>query len=154
MVNARDIAIAATLAAMYAATVQALHPISFLQFQVRVANALIGLVPIIGIPAVYGLTLGVFLANLTSPLGWIDLLSSIFTFIGLIIVYKLRNVSVILGLTIYSLILGVWVSFMLWYVLGLPYILMLFYVTVGIWIATTVLGYALYQAVKRIIVRL
>ncbi|RLE63636.1 MAG: hypothetical protein DRN53_01885, partial [Thermoprotei archaeon] len=122
--------------------------------QVRVANALIGLVPIIGIPAVYGLTLGVFLANLTSPLGWIDLLSSIFTFIGLIIVYKLRNVSVILGLTIYSLILGVWVSFMLWYVLGLPYILMLFYVTVGIWIATTVLGYALYQAVKRIIVRL
>lgn len=150
MARVKTIALAAVLAAMYATLVQILHPISFMQIQIRVANALIGLVPIIGMPAVYGLTLGVFLANLTSPLGIIDLASPLFSFIGLYIIYKLRNHSTLAGLLIYSLILGAWVSFMLWYVHGLPYLLTFIYVTIGIAIATAGLGFLIYKACNRI----
>jgi len=142
----RDITIMAILAALYATLVNVLYPISFMQVQVRVANALIGLVPIFGLPAVYGLTLGVLLGNLTSPLGWIDLISPIFSFMGLMIIYELREVSVLSGLLIYSLILSVWVSYMLWFVSGLPYILTFVYVLIGITIATTGLGYLLYKS--------
>lgn len=146
--NTRDLAIAAILAASYAALVNVLHPISFMQIQVRIANALIGLVPILGLSAVYGVTLGVFLGNLTSPLGLIDLISPIFSFFGLMIIYKLRNKSIMLGLIIYSLILSLWVAFMLWYVIGLPYILTFIYVFIGISIATAGLGYLIYKSVS------
>ncbi len=142
----------AILAATYAALVNVLHPISFMQIQVRVANALMGLVPTIGMPAVYGLTLGVFLANLTSPLGPIDLISPVFSFIGLMMIHKLRNYSVIAGLLIYSLILGAWVSFMLWYVFNLPYILTFVYVTIGILIATVGLGYLMHRFIGRFLI--
>jgi uncharacterized membrane protein len=144
----RDLTIMAILAALYAALVNFLHPISFMQIQVRVANALIGLVPIFGLPAVYGLTLGVFLGNLTSPLGWIDLISPLFSFVGLMIIYELRNDSVLSGLLIYSVFLSVWVSFMLWYVLGLPYVLSFLYILIGITIATAGLGYLVYKSVS------
>ena len=149
--SAKNVSVAALLAAAYAAMVQVLHPISFLQFQVRVANALMGLVPLLGMPAVYGLTIGVFLANLASPLGWIDLLSPVPSFVGLLVIYKSRGVSVFLGLTAYSILLGAWVAFMLWYTVGLPYLITLLYVTVGIWIATAVLGYITYALAKRML---
>jgi uncharacterized membrane protein len=148
-----EIATAAVLAAAYAALVQVLHPISFLAIQVRVANALIGFVPLLGMPAVYGITIGVFLANLTSPLGPIDWFSFIPTFIGLMAVYKLRDVSVLAGLLIYSIILGAWVAFMLWYVLNLPYLLAFAYVTIGVAIATAGLGYVVYRAARGIKMR-
>jgi uncharacterized membrane protein len=138
----------AVLSALYAALVNFLHPLSFMQVQVRVANALIGLVPIFGLPAVYGLTIGVFIGNLTSPLGPIDLISPVFSFIGLMIIYELRNESVFSGLLIYSMLLSVWVSFMLWYVFGLPYILSFLYVLIGITIATAGLGYLVYKSVS------
>jgi len=150
-VKARDVSVAAVLAAAYAAIVQVPHPISFLQFQVGVANALIGLVPLLGMPAVCGLTLGIFLANLNSPLGWIDLLSPVSSSIGLLAVHKLRNVSAFLSLTVYSILLGTWVAFMLWYALGLSYLPVLLYVTAGIWIAAAVLGYLAYGTARNIV---
>jgi hypothetical protein len=92
--------------------------------------------------------MGVFLGNLTSPLGFIDLISPVFSFIGLMIIYELRNESVLSGLLIYSMLLSVWVSFMLWYVFGLPYILSFLYVLIGITIATAGLGYLVYKSVS------
>lgn len=147
--DAKDVAIMAILAASYAALTNVLYPISFMGFQVRVANALMGLVPILGMPAVYGLTIGVFLGNLISPLGPIDLLSPVPSFVGLMAIYKLRAHSVLAGLLTYSLILSAWVSFMLWYVLNLPYVLTFTYVAVGISIATAGLGYLVYRTVSR-----
>lgn len=141
---------AIVLAAMYAVLVNVFHPISFTVIQVRIANALIGVVPLLGMPAVYGLTLGVFLANLTSPLGLIDWFSFIPSFIGLMIVYKLRKFSVFVGLIIYSVLLGAWVAFMLWYVFKAPYIITFVYVTIGIAIATAGLGYLVYKTLSKI----
>lgn len=150
-VKSKNLAITAIVATLYSILVYVFSPISFQMIQVRVANALMGLVPILGVSAIIGITLGVFIANLVSPLGFIDLLSVAPTFIGLIIIYKLRNYSVLLGLTIYSVILGAWVSFMLWYVFNIPYIASFIYVTIGIVIATTGLGYLVYKTFKKIL---
>jgi len=145
----RDLVVSVLIAALYSAMVIVFHPISFHVIQVRIANALIGVVPILGKPAIIGITLGVLIGNITSPLGVLDILSFIPTFVGLTIIYKLRNVSVLLGLLIYSLILGAWVSFLLWYILGLPYVISFIYVTIGIMIATSGLGYMVYMVLSK-----
>jgi uncharacterized membrane protein len=149
--KSNDLVLAAFIAALYVGLIELFHPISFQAIQVRVANALIGTVPILGWPAIIGITLGVLIGNITSPLGLIDLISAIPTFIGLYIIYRLRSTSVLLGLTIYTVILSLWVGFMLWYVLNLPYIITVAYLLIGIGISTIFLGYVLYKALRRVI---
>jgi hypothetical protein len=151
MFRAKELATAATVATLYVALVLALGPLSFLQVQVRVANGLIGLVPVVGMPAVYGLTLGVFLGNISSPLGPIDYISFVPSFIGLLAVFKLRNKSVMLGLGIYSLLLTIWVTYMLYVVFNYPPVITLAYVGIGMVVSTVLLGYLVYVGVKRAI---
>ncbi|MGB9728901.1 MAG: QueT transporter family protein [Thermoprotei archaeon] len=146
-----EIALTSIIAALYVGLIEVFHPISFEAVQIRIANALIGTVPVLGWPAIVGITLGVFIGNITSPLGPIDLLSSIPSFVGCYIIYKLRNTSVLLGLTIYTLMLSFWVGFMLWYVLGLPYIITVTYLLIGIGISTIFLGYIVYKALRSVI---
>jgi len=149
-VNVRDLSLTILCAAVYAGLVYSLAPISFMLIQVRVADALVGLVPILGMPAVYGVALGVLLGNFYSPLGPIDLLSVFPSFIGLIAVYRLRRTSVPLGLLLYSLIVSLWVAFMLYYIANLPYLMSFIYVFIGVSIATVGLGYLTYRVLSRI----
>ena len=145
----KNVAVSIIISVLYVVLVYAFAPISFHQIQVRIANALIGLVPLLGWAGVYGLALGVFLGNLSSPLGPIDLLSVLPSFAGLVSVYKLRNVSVILGLQIYSTLVSLWVAFMLYLVFNIPYLVTFIYVFIGITIATTGLGYLLYKSASK-----
>ncbi len=64
----REIALGSVIAALYAIGVILFAPISFLLFQVRVADALIPLSIVFGMPAVLGLTLGNIVANIYG--GW------------------------------------------------------------------------------------
>lgn len=57
------VATAAVYAAMYVVLALAFSPISYGVINLRVANILMGLVPLIGWPAVVGQGLGVFIAN-------------------------------------------------------------------------------------------
>lgn len=143
----------AIIAAVYAALTISLAPISFGAIQIRVANALIGIVPLIGMPAALGISLGVFIGNLASPLGPLDLLSAIPTFIALLILLRLRDRSVIAGLTCYTLIISAWVGALLSHVLGVPFLITFAYLLVGVGIATVGLGYLLYLSLKRAGVR-
>ncbi|MEM2187634.1 MAG: QueT transporter family protein [Thermofilaceae archaeon] len=69
-VNARNIALAGFVAAAYAVLVITLPMISFLLFQVRVADALLMLSTAMGWPAIVGVTLGCFIGNvLAAPWG-------------------------------------------------------------------------------------
>lgn len=145
----KNVTVSIIVGVLYVVLVYAFAPISFHQIQIRIANALIGLVPLLGWAGVYGLALGVFLGNLSSPLGPIDLLSVLPSFIGLVLIYKLRSVSVILGLQIYSTLISLWVAFMLYLVFNLPYFVTFIYVFVGVTIATTGLGYLLYKSALR-----
>jgi uncharacterized membrane protein len=62
----------AVFAALYAVGVVLLAPISFQVFQVRIADALLPLSILFGWPAILGLTLGAFVANLFGGLGPVD----------------------------------------------------------------------------------
>lgn len=116
---------------------------------VRVANALIGLVPVVGLPAVYGLTLGVFIGNLNSPLGYIDWLSFLPSLLGLFVVYALRGKSVILGLLVYTLLLSAWLAVILAPFSNLPPLVTFTYVTIGMMVSTVLLGYLLYLGIRK-----
>ncbi len=147
------IATASVYAAMYVGLVLAFSPISYGPVNLRVANVLIGLVPIIGWPAIVGQALGVFIANqpaLGDQLGPIDLINVIPSFVFSFLLWKLRNKSVLLGLTLYSIALGISVSFALNYAFDLPLSVEIPQVTTGIFLATMVLGYTLYKSVKRL----
>ncbi len=145
----RDVAASGALAALYAALVVALEPISFLQVQVRVADALTGLVPVMGWPAIVGLTLGTLIGNLVSPLGPLDLLSAVPEFFGLYAVWILRRRSVPLGLSVCAAAVSAWVALLLEVVLGLPYLPSLAYVLAGSLVSTVAGGYAVYLWASR-----
>lgn len=72
--DSRGIALAALLAALYAAYVFYFSVTSFQVVQVRVVDALLPLSAIFGPPAIAGVTLGAFVGNLLgSPFGPIDI---------------------------------------------------------------------------------
>jgi len=147
------VAAAAIYAAMYVVLAFVFSPISYGVINLRIANVLIGLVPIIGWPAVLGQALGVFIANQPAfgdPLGPIDLINVVPSFIFSFLLWKLRNKSVFLGLTLYSIALGVTVSYALNYAFNLPLVVEIPQVTLGIFIVTAVFGYIMYRAVKKL----
>jgi uncharacterized membrane protein len=66
--TSKDIALAAIVAALYAALVYAFAGISFWPVQIRVADALIPLSIIYGWPVVIGVALGAVVSNVITPL--------------------------------------------------------------------------------------
>lgn len=91
----KDLAIISLYAALYAALVIVLGGISYGPIQVRLSDSMVAAVPLLGMAGVLGHTLGVFISNLFSPVGLIDLLNTIPSFIMSFIVYyvykKTRN---------------------------------------------------------------
>ena len=72
--NSRSLALAALLAALYAAYVFYFAVTSFQVFQVRVVDAFLPLAAIFGPPAIVGVTMGAFIGNLLgSPFGPVDI---------------------------------------------------------------------------------
>ncbi len=148
--KSKTVAVATTYAGLYVALVFILAPISYQQIQLRVADVLLGLIPLLGWSGIIGHGVGVMIANTPSPMGPIDMLNAIPSFIFSWLIWKLRKVSVFLGLTIYSIALGCSVGFTLNYVFGLPLLLTIVYVAMGIFLSSAVLGYMLYSTVKRL----
>ncbi|MEM2556113.1 MAG: QueT transporter family protein [Candidatus Caldarchaeum sp.] len=77
--RARDLSAAVVFAGLYAAGVIALPGISFEIIQVRVSDALLPMAMVFGLPAVFGVTVGTFVANMFSPFGPVDLLGGTLT---------------------------------------------------------------------------
>lgn len=75
----RDLAVAVLLAALYAGGVIALPGLSFEVAQVRFSDALLPLSMVFGMPAVVGVTVGTFIANIFSPFGVVDLFGGTLT---------------------------------------------------------------------------
>ncbi len=146
------IATAAVYAATYVALVLAFGQLSYGAVNLRVANILVGLVPLIGWPAILGQTLGVFLGNTLSTLGPIDFINVLPSLVFSWVLWKVRKVSVFLGLSLYSVALGITVSAALSYAgyLTSPWYLGFVYVFVGIFVMTAVLGYSFYRAIRKL----
>jgi len=143
----------AMFAAVYAVSVYLLTPISFLPFQVRVADALLPLAILFGWPAIIGLSIGAFVANLFGPLGVVDIAGgALANFIATFLAWRIsRNkgrfwklIGVAEEIAAVTLIVGTYLS----YVLAQPLLLVWIGVLLGSILAIGVLGSALLFALS------
>lgn len=89
--STRRIVIASIISALYMVFTVATNPISFGPVQFRVSNVLMALM-LFDIDFCVGLSVGVFLGNLSSPFGILDwAVMPIISFCASIIAYKLRE---------------------------------------------------------------
>jgi uncharacterized membrane protein len=153
-IQSKDITIIGVYAALYAALVVVLGGFSYGPVQVRIADSLIAVVPLLGLPGVLGHTLGVFIANMFSTAGFIDLLNTIPSFAMSFVVYyvykRTQNDYTVIGTCIaYSVVLGVTVGWMLSYVLTLPLLPTIAYVAIGNIIASVLVGWPIFKILTK-----
>jgi uncharacterized membrane protein len=154
-IRTKDLALISIYAALYAALVVVLGGFSYGPVQIRIADSMLAAVPLLGLAGVLGHTLGVFVANIFSPLGPIDLLNTVPSFAMSFVVYyvykRTRNDYTVIGTCLaYSAVLGVTVGSMLSYVLSLPLLPTIAYVAIGNVIASVLIGWSLFKVLKKI----
>ncbi len=153
-IRTKDLALVTVYAALYAALVVGLSPLSYGPLQVRIADAMVASVPIFGMAGVLGHTLGVFIANMFSTAGLIDLLNTIPSFVMAFVVYyvykRTQNDYTVIGTCLaYSVVLGITVGWMLSYLYGLPLLETMAYVALGNAIASIAIGWPIFKILKR-----
>jgi uncharacterized membrane protein len=152
--TAKNIAVIAIYAALYAALVVILGPLSYGQVQIRIADAMLGVVPLLGLAGVLGHTLGVFISNIFSTFGPIDLLNTIPSFAMALVVWYVykrtqNDYTVIATCIAYSCVIGITVGYMLSSILGLPLLLTIAYVAIGNIIASVLIGWPVFKLLKK-----
>lgn len=172
-VKSLKVTLAAIIAAAYAILVIALPFVSFLAYQVRIADCLIPLSMILGYPAIIGITMGCFIANYFAPwpnpsLIMIDMIGgSLANFIAGCISYyvykKIKNkvnsiIALQIGCIIESLVITFIVGTYLKYLLetvniSLPIYVCWIGVLVGSLIAINILGYTISLTLRKVLPR-
>ena len=99
--------------ALYAAGTLGLPELHLFAYQVKIGEIPTAFVAIFGYPAVLGLTLGQFIANLGVEASPLAMLSPVVSFIGLVIIYRLRKVSVLAGCVAYIILTSLWLTYLL-----------------------------------------
>ncbi len=143
------VALTAITAALYIALGYIFQPISFLGLQFRVAELIVGMCVLFPLEGLIGNVIGVFFVNLTSPLGPIDLISSIVNIPALYCIVLLRNKKFLkyVGGVLYAIIISLYVAIILNFTWGLPIWLMFVQVLVAEVILAT-LGIVLFDIIK------
>ena len=138
-----ELSIAASFAALYAVAVVLLAPISYGIIQVRLADALIPLSMVFGLPVVYGVALGCFVANLYGGYGPIDVVfGTLANLLGSYAAFRLRS-KPFLGCLAATMIVSLIVGGYLWILIGVPIQVSLLGLFAGSLIAIATLGYLL-----------
>ncbi|GAF74060.1 unnamed protein product [marine sediment metagenome] len=155
----KEIALAAVIAALYAALVIILAPMSFGPIQLRVADCLIPLAALLGWPAVLGVSLGAFIGNayFMSFTGPIDVvLGTVANLVAASIIFRLRD-RLIPACAAGSVAIGVIVGGYLWIYFPPPEIMglnlpawlgMMVSVTLSSLVAVSIIGYTLVQSLR------
>jgi uncharacterized membrane protein len=153
--DSKQIALISIFAALYAIGVVFLAPFSYGLIQVRIADALLPLSIVFGMPAVIGLSLGTFIANILNPtgnLGPIDIFGGTVTnFIATFVAWKIcgsNKVPFIVGIGCQIVIVSVIVGTYLSYLLGSTLIVGIGYLFIGTFLAVGILGSALVVIIK------
>jgi uncharacterized membrane protein len=152
--NAKQLAVMAIFAALYAVGVIFLAPISFGPGQIRVADAMLPLTMIFGLPSALGLSLGCLVSNIYSPFGAIDIFGgAAANLVACVLAWYIgrnsgriqRLVATILQSAVVALIVGTYLSPLT----SVPLILSIFGVLVGEIVAINIIGYPLQEALRR-----
>lgn len=146
----KTIALTIIYAALYSALSLCLSPLSFGLIQIRLGGMMLGAVPILGLAGVMGQTLGCLITNSFSPLGIVDLVNVIPTFIMSYAIWKLKNRNVLIGLSAYCLVTSLSIALTLNFAFNVPVPYTYLTVLVGQLIACVVGGYVVYKSLGRI----
>jgi len=154
----KEISLIAVIAALYAAMVIVLAPISFGPVQLRLADVLIPLAAILGLPAVYGVTLGAFVANAYWFMSPIDVVfGALANLVAGYIVYRYKD-NLVPASAIASVVIGIMVGGYLWMFFPPPSILglqlpawlgMIISVSLSSLVAVAFLGVALVKLLQQ-----
>ncbi len=157
--DTREITLAAIIAALYAALVIVLAPISFGPIQLRVADCLIPLAALLGWPAILGVSLGAFIGNayFMSFTGVIDVIfGALANLVAAAIIFRLRErliVACLAGSVAIGAIVGgyLWIYFPPPDILGLNlpvWLGMIISVALSSVVAVSIIGYILVQSLR------
>jgi uncharacterized membrane protein len=143
-----DFGIFVIFAAIYAAGTLGLPKFAFLAYQVKIGEIPSAFVAIFGYPAVLGLTLGQFIANLGVEASPVTMLSPIISLVGLVIIRYSRKFSTLAGCIAYIIITSLWLSFILPMQSNISSTVALYSAFAGQFIAVMI-GYVGYLVAKR-----
>ncbi len=135
-------------AAIYAAGTLGLPRFSLLAYQVKVGEIPSAFVALFGYPAVLGLTLGQFIANLGLQASPIAYLSPVVSLVGLVIIYYSRKFSTLAGCVAYIVLTSLWLAILIGTTSNVSMSLATYSTFVGQFIAV-IIGYLAYLAVRR-----
>lgn len=152
--NSRNVAIIVVFAALYAIGVIVLAPISFNIYQVRLADALLPLSMIFGMPSAIGLSLGTLVANVYGGLGIIDIVGgSVANFIACALSWYISRkngfVHRFFGALVETIVITVIVGGYLSFIFNVPLEFGLVSILVGSIIAINILGFVLEETIRR-----
>ena len=152
--NSRRISIIVIFAALYAVGVIFLAPISYGFFQVRLADALLPLSMIFGIPSAIGLSLGCIVSNVYGGLGLVDIIGgSIANFVACTLAWYVARKSGFgrrfMGSVVQTIVITLIVGGYLWIIFEVPIEFSLAGVFVGSLIAINILGFAVQETIRR-----
>ena len=155
--NVKDLALVALIAALYATLVFVFSIISSGPIQLRVADCLIPLASLLGLPAVAGVTLGALVANTYNFLSPIDVVfGALANLIAAYVIFRMRRM-LFLACVIGSCVIGIIVGGYLWFFIEtidilsqtLPFWLAsIIRITFSSILAIAVLGYWLVKALQ------
>jgi len=152
-IDSRDIALCAVFAAFYAAGVVFLAPISFSVYQVRVADALLPLSMIFGLPVAAGTGLGCLIANVYGGLGIIDVIGgSVANFVACALAWYVGKGGItrrFFGSFVETMVITAIVGGYLSILFEVPIEIGLFGVFIGSVVAINVLGFILTEGLHR-----
>lgn len=152
--NSKIISIIVIFAALYAIGVIVLAPISFGIYQVRLADALLPLSMIFGIPSAIGFALGAIISNIYGTLGIVDIIGgSIANFIACTLAFYIGRKGNIgnrfLGSIIQTMIITIIVGGYLWYIFQVPIEFSIFGIFIGSLISINFLGFPIQEILRR-----
>lgn len=145
----KNLCLSGIIAAVYAVLTILLQAISFQAVQVRASEALT-LLPVLFPAAIPGLTVGCLLANLISPVGWMDVVfGTLATLIAAVLTRKLRKnlyLAALMPVLSNAIIIGI----MLHVAFGEPLWMSMLTVGAGEALACFVLGIPLVKALEKV----
>ena len=152
--NTKKLAVVTVFAALYAVGVIFLAPISFGIVQVRVADAMLPLSMIFGLPGALGLSLGCLVSNVFGGLGIVDIVGGasanlIACTLAWYIARKGRSGQRFLATVAETVVVGLIVGGYLSWLLQVPLEISIIGVLVGELIAVNLIGFPLEEAIRR-----
>jgi len=151
--ESKDLALTAVFAALYAAGVILLAPISFGVYQIRVADALLPLAMMFGMPVAVGSSLGCLVANVYGGLGIVDIVGgAVANFLACTLAWYMGMDSVtrrLAGCFVETAIVTAIVGGYLSLIFNVPVELGLLGIFVGSLVAINILGFALLEGLHR-----